>query len=161
MMILAGLTTPDSATLSTTPPGTRIDNGGYLIAEINGKDYRLTTPINADASGLGDIPPSPTGYDRAYAVHEKRPSPFSDYVVYSGVIFANSSRSAFSDRGYPLYYHILALDENGDDDTSDTGERARTTSQIKIQTGDFYPRRNAANRYHYNEESIAITVRKD
>ena len=154
----SGLTTPNTATPSTTPPGTRIDSSGYLIAEINGKDYRLTTPIDADPSGLGEVPPSPTGYDRAYAVHEKRPSPFSDYVAYSGVIFANSSRSAFSDRGYPLYYHIPASDENGDDDTSDTGERARTTSQIKIQTGDFYPRRPVANRYHYNEESITIAL---
>ena len=161
------LITPGSATLSTTPPGTRIDNNGYLIAEINSKDYRLTTPINADPSGLGEIPPSPTGYDRPYTVYEKRPSPFSDYVAYSGVIFANSSRSAFSNRGYPLYYHIPAENlnpgdgEDEDNDTSDTGERARTTSQIKIQTGDFYLRRNAANRYHYNEESITITVDKD
>ena len=158
------IATPETATSSTTPPGTRIDSSGYLIAEINGKDYRLTTPIDADPSGLGEIPPSPTGYDRAYAVHKKRPSPFSDYVPYSGVIFANSSRSAFSEEGYPLYYHIPTLNlnpgdsEGEDDDTSDTGERARTTSQIKIQTGDFYPRRPAANRYHYNEESITIAL---
>ena len=44
----SSLTTPNTATASTTPPGTRIDNNGYLIAEINGKDYRLTAPINAD-----------------------------------------------------------------------------------------------------------------
>ena len=33
-------------------------------------------------SGLGEVPPSPTGYDNRddYAVYEKRPSPFSDYV---------------------------------------------------------------------------------
>ena len=36
----AGLTTPSTATTSITPPGTRIDSSGYLIAEINGKDYR-------------------------------------------------------------------------------------------------------------------------
>ena len=163
----SGLTTPNTATPSTTPPGTRIDSSGYLIAEIDGKDYRLTTPINADPSGLGEIPPSPTGYGRFYKVHKKRPSPFSDYLEYSGVIFANSSRSAFSEEGYPLYYHIPALnlnpgdDEGQDNDTSDTGERARTTSQIKIQTDDFYTRRALANRYHYNEESVVITFTKN
>ena len=152
------INTPNDATSSTNPSGIRIDNSGYVIKEIDGKDYRLTAPINADTSGLGPIPPSPTGYTRSYEVFHKRPSPFSDYVAYSGVIYANSSRNAFSSDGYPLYYHIPALDENNDDDKSDTGEPARTTSQIKIQTDDFYPRRNAANRYHYNEESIAITV---
>ena len=68
----SSLTTPNTATPSTTPLGTRIDSNGYLIAEIDGKDYRLTAPINADTSGLGEIPPSPTGYDRAYVVHECR-----------------------------------------------------------------------------------------
>ena len=38
---------------------------------------------------------------------------------------------------------------------------ARTTSQIKIRTDDFYDRRSVANRYHYNEEKIAITVSKN
>ena len=154
------LTAVATATPSTSPPGIRIDSSGYPINEINGKDYRLTAPINADTSGLGEVPPSPTGYTRSYTVHEKRPSPFSDYQTYSGVIFANSSRSAFSNRGYPLYYHIPASDENSDDDTSDTGEPARTTSQIKIQTDDFYTRRPVANRYHYNQEKINIQVAK-
>ena len=88
------------------------------------------------------------------------------YIAYSDVIFANSSRNAFSNRGYPLYYHIPAKNSNvcpgddTDDDTSDTGEPARTTSQIRIQTGDFYPRRPVANRYHYNEK-IIIMVSKN
>ena len=160
------INTPADATSSTNPSGIRIDSSGYVIKEIDGKDYRLTAPINADTSGLGPIPPSPTGYTPSYEVFHKRPSPFSDYVAYSGVIYANSSRSAFSSDGYPLYYHIPALNlnpgdgEGQDNDTSDTGEPARTTSQIKIQTDDFYPRRSLANRYHYNEESIAITFTK-
>ena len=146
--------TPSDATRSTNPTGIRIDSSGYPIKEIGGKDYRLTT-INAVLADLGDVPPSPTGYG-PYVVHFKRPSPFSDYQPYSLVIYANSSRNAFSDKGYPLYYHIPASDENGDDD-----KPARTTSQIKIQTDDFYDRISVANRYHYNEEKIAITVSKN
>ena len=162
--------TPVDATASTNPTGIRIDTSGYVIKEINGKDYRLTAPISANEAGLGEAPPSPTGYDGSkgeegrdvdYEVYEKRPSPFSDYQAYSGVIYANSSRNAFSNRGYPLYYHIPAENLNDDDDTSDKYESAKTTSQIKIRTDQFYERRPVANRYHYNEEAIAITVKKN
>ena len=66
------INTPSDATSSTNPSGIRIDNSGYVIKEIDGKDYRLTAPINADTSGLGPIPPSPTGYTRSYTVYEKR-----------------------------------------------------------------------------------------
>ena len=105
------------------------------------------------------LPPPPTGYeDRngAYAVHEKRPSPFSDYQLYEDNIFANSSRSAFSSNGYPLYYHIKAIPGNDDDDLKPLS--AKTTSQIKIQDEDFSDPREKSNRYHYNDEAITISV---
>ena len=154
---------PEGATESTDPKGTRIDNAGYVVKEINGKDYRLTTLNGSDLAGDSMRPSNPTGYTRPYQVRHKRPSPHNDYGVaaYTVRVYANSSGRAFSMDGYPLYYHIPAEDENSDDDVRDTGEPARTTPQITIKTDSFYARRSDDNRYHYNREAIKFQIKKD
>ena len=139
---------------------TRIDNVGYPVKEINGKDYRSTVQdAGADPLVLLTIshlnsaaPTQPTDYD-LYKVFQKRPSPHNDYELYeSGHIYANSSGRAFSAEGYPLYYHIPAA--------ADGSKSAKTTPQITIETDNFYPPRHADNRYHYNREAIKFEIKK-
>ena len=147
----------------------RIDSQGYLVTVIDGKDYRNTTITNASSSTDDLVPPTPNTPDppsnapsnsvyAGYTVHEKVSS--SQYESYSGDIFANSSKAAFSSRGYALYYYTPAFDYDHDDN-ADTDERtasAKVTSQIKIRDERFATRTAKSNRYHYNDEAIAINV---
>ena len=125
---------------------TRIDNAGYPVKEINGKDYRLTTLSTSDLV----LPSTPDGYSGTYEVRHKRPRPLNDYAAYTGIVYANSSRHAFSDEGYPLYYYLPA----------ETGKSAKTI-QITIETGKFHEPRHADNRYHYNQEAIKFEIKKE
>ena len=151
--------------------GARIDAQGYLVTVIDGKDYRNTTITADNASNL--VPPTPntparpSGLDVdnsdqddyvAYTVHEKVSS--SQYVSYSGAIYANSSKSAFSNRGYPLYYYTPAFMYDGSDADTDEDDTAaaKVSPQIKIRDEHFATRTPTSNRYHYNDEAIAISV---
>ena len=136
---------------------TRIDNAGYIVREINGKDYRLTVqdagadPLVLLSAGALEVPPTPEGYND-YAVFEKRPSPHNyGEDAYTGQVYANSSGRAFSEDGYPLYPHIPAT----------SAKSAKTASQITIKTDNFYPPRHADNRYYYNREAIKFQIKKE
>ena len=147
----------------------RIDSQGYLVTVIDGKDYRNTKITNASSSTDDLVPPTPNTPDppsnapsgsvyAPYTVRERVSS--SQYESYSGAIFANSSKAAFSSRGYALYYYTPAFDYDHDDN-ADTDERtasAKVTSQIKIRDEQFETRTEKPNRYHYNDEAIAISV---
>ena len=164
-----GVPDPPEGATQYTRPGfgdtnndrwTRIDNAGYPVAEINGKDYRSTVqdagadPLVPLRAGALEVPPTPEGYND-YAVFQKLPSPHNYYEVYTGIVYANSSGRAFSDEGYPLYYHIPAT-------SGSPAKSAKTISnQITIETDNFYPPRHADNRYHYNREAIKFQISKN
>ena len=85
----------------------------------------------------------------AYAVYEKVSS--SQYESYNEAIFANSSKSAFSNRGYPLHYYTAGFMYDGSDTDTEMDDTApaKVTSQIKIRDEQFATRTKKSNRYHY------------
>ena len=148
----------------------RIDSSGYLVTEIDGKDYR-NTETGTNGRLVPPTPPTPdpprdapSGSNYvAYDVYEKISGSIYGDAAYGGTIYANSSKSAYSSRGYPLHYYTPAFDYNHDDnaDTADKTAAAKASSQIKIITEDFADPRPKSNRYHYNDEAIAIAISND
>ncbi len=160
---------PDALTNAT---GRRIDTSGYPIREINGTDRRL----GDDDALTNRVPPAPetpalpsdadpaTVYTTAYAVYEQISS--SQYRgPYSGNVYADTGRNAYSEAGYPLYYYIPAgqvydIDNDGATDNSKTAPR-KVGPRIKLRAENIVGSRLAANRYHYNQEEVTISVMKD
>ena len=148
-------------------PAVRIDSSGYLVTETPraGTAYRNTGTESTVRDNL--VPPvpttpatpsdSPTAY-AAYTVYERISS--SQYRTYtSGAIYADSGRNAFSAGGYELYYYTPAFTYTSN--TPDVGEKTaphKVGPRIKIGAGDFATPRSKSNRYHYNDEAIAISV---
>ena len=148
---------------SDTP--VRIDSSGYPVTPIDGRDYR-NTQSDARDNLVPETPntpaaPSDVGDSSTYAPYAvyKRVSS-NQYEAYSGTIYADSSKNAFSDDGYPLYYYTPAFDYDSDDADSVDDKTAshKVGPRIKIIDEDFGTRVIDAKRYHYNEEAITITV---
>ena len=151
----------------------RIDSQGYTVTVIDGRDYRNTTITTAETSANQLVPPTPdtpdlprgfqssssnSGGYADYSVHEKVSS--SQYESYDGPIFAYSSKQAFSRRGYPLHYFTEGFMYDGSDTDTDEDDTApdKVSVQIKIRDEQFATRTAKSNRYHYNDEAIAISV---
>ena len=163
------VTDNDSDNDGTIDSPRRIDSHGYLVEVIDGRDYRTTTITTANSSAAQLVPPTPNTPDRpsdapdasvyaAYTVHEKVSA--SQYVSYDNLILANSGKSAFSNRGYPLHYYTPAFtyDHDSNADTPEKTAAAKVSSQIKIRDEQFTTRPTNSDRYHYNDEAIAINV---
>ena len=110
--------------------GARIDSSGYLVAEVNGREYRT---IPANPSGTLVIDPRPRLSDDGTA------------GTPSGTQYVDSSRNVVDSTGAAVYV------QTGD---GTAGSPWRYT-RAKADPNDKVP---DANRYHYNQEQVTITV---
>ena len=110
----------------------RIDSSGYLVAEVNGREYRT---IATDPTGTLAIDPRPTYNDGTPASAGTAVSPY----------YVDSSGNVVDSGGNAVYVQTGTGDRGGSDPWRYT--RAKADPNDKVPD---------ANRYHYNEESISI-----
>ena len=115
----------------------RIDSSGYLVAEVNGREYRT---IATDPTGTLAIDPRPTYNDGTPASAGTAVSPY----------YVDSSGNVVDSGGNAVYVQTGAGDRAGSDPWRYT--RAKADPNDKVPD---------ANRYHYNEESISISAPTD
>ena len=134
----------------------RIDSQGYLVVPKDGVDRRTTTVTLATLQSR-----APTSHSSD--IQAKRGN---DYIDPAGTaILADSGKNAYDNNGLPLYYYrdaVAGVDANNDGDFIDDGDTKPVTAQagsrVKILQEEFAARVPNANRYHYNDEAIAISV---
>ena len=110
----------------------RIDSSGYLVTEINDRDYRN---ITTNPTGTLVVDPRPTYSDETPSTAG---SPSSPYYVDTGGNVVDSNGDA-------VYVQTGAGDRAGSDPWRYTRAKADPTDKVPD-----------ANRYHFNEESISI-----
>ena len=128
----------------TDEDGNLIDSAGYQVAQSGNRLLRTTTVTSAT-----DLNERPSDHSEVQELQAG-----NTYVSYTGEVRADSSRNAYSDDGRALYF-FRAADTTADPVVTQSRIRARITES------EFSTKEPTTTRYHYNEESITITVKKD
>ena len=128
---------------STTTGGAadaRIDSAGYLVVEIDGREYRT---IETDPTGTLVIDPRPAYNDGTPAAAGTTTAPY--YVDRSGNVVNSTGAAVYVQTG---------TGTPADPDTNTAADPWRYT-RAKADPNDKVPN---ANRYHYNDERVSITA---
>ena len=122
------------------PANARIDSSGYLVVDINGREYRT---IETNPTGDLVVDPRPTYND---GTPSSAGSPTSPYYV-------DSSRNVVDSTGAAVY--VQTGGGTRADPGTNTAADPWSYTRAKADPTDKVP---DANRYHYNEEAIEISV---
>ena len=128
----------------TTPNAdARIDSSGYLVMEINGRDYRM---ITTDPTGDLVVDPRPTYSDDDPGTAGTASSPY----------YVDSSKNVVNSTGKAVYVQTGGgtKADNSDPDNRIAANPWRYT-RAKAEPTTKVP---DLNRYHYNEEAVTISV---
>ena len=123
--------------------GARIDSAGYLVVEIDGREYRTIEGTPSGTLVIDPRPPYSTKADGTAADPDAAGTATPDYYV-------DRSGNVVDSTGAAVYVRTGTGDRPGSDPWRYTRAKADPTDQVP-----------AANRYHYNEESISILAPTD